>query len=87
MRVWKYHIAIQGDPVVIPLPLGARPLSLQMQQGLPCVWVKVDPTMPLVDRSFQWIGTGHDFDQEATIDYVGTLQVSDAFVFHLFEVH
>jgi hypothetical protein len=51
------------------------------------MWVKVNPGPPYVERSFRWVGTGHDFDEEATIDYVGTVQTDGgAFVYHLFEV-
>lgn len=86
MRIWKYKFPIQFDPIDAETPIDFYPLSLQMQGDLPCLWAKVNPDMPKALRRFQWIATGHEFDDEATRDYVGTIQVG-LFVFHLFEVH
>ena len=88
MRVWKYGVPIQSEPHVFSMPLGAVPLAVQVQDGDPVMWVKVNPGPPYVNRRFRWVGTGHDFDDEAMIDYVGTVQmVGGALIFHLFEIH
>jgi len=42
----------------------------------------VDPNMALVERKFEVVGTGHDFNGGI---YIGTAQV-DWMVFHGFEV-
>ena len=88
MRIWKYGVPIQGEPIELSMPLGAVPLHLDVQRGEPCLWVNVRLLEPWTLRRFQWVGTGHDFDDEATIDHVGTIQIDGGrCVWHLFEIH
>lgn len=87
MRTWKYGVPIQAEPHVFSMPIGAVPLTVQMQCGEPCLWVKVNPVGPSVERRFRWVGTGHEFDDDAIVGYVGTVQTDGgAFVWHLWEV-
>jgi hypothetical protein len=88
MRIWKYGIPIQGEPIEVSMPIGAVTLHLAIQHGEPRLWVKTRPHGPSVIRRFRWIGTGHDFDEGDVIDHVGTIQTDDGrHVWHLFEVH
>lgn len=40
--VYKYPLDIQ-DEVVIMMPKCARVLSVQVQNGRPCLWAAIDP--------------------------------------------
>jgi hypothetical protein len=70
---------------VIDMPLGAKILTLQMQDGLPTLWAAVDPLQPTEPRCFAIVGTGQPMPKNSG-SYVGTWQ-SAIYVFHLFEVH
>jgi hypothetical protein len=93
MVVWKYPIGLV--PIVelmIPTPpddLGADPeiLSVQLQGGEPVLWALVDPTLPQAPHRFVWLPTGGPPVHEDMLgEYVGTIQLPDGLVFHLFEL-
>lgn len=80
--VWKFHVPVQ-DSVLRAMPTGAEVLCVQLQKGQPCVWALVDEQAPVVQREFNWRGTGHPMGNAGR--YVGTVQLADgALVFHLF---
>ena len=87
--IFKYQLHT-ADSTTLQLPIGARPLCIQVQGGNPCLWVKHDDPEGVeewVDRTFVTIGTGHPIPDEHYDDkYIGTYQLLDgALVFHLFE--
>lgn len=85
LTVWKYNIEQVGDPFLLELPKGARPLSVQVQEGVPRMWALVDPSQSHVQRQFQVTGAGLVVPDGAT--YIGTFQtVQGRFVWHLFEI-
>lgn len=82
-RIWKQHVPI-ADSLTIEMPQGAQILCVQIQSGLPVIWMRVEETAPKVDRALRWRGTGHQADDVGA--YVGTIQSDDgALVFHLFD--
>lgn len=84
MTIWKYQFAVE-DEVVLRMPRGATVLSVQTQDGRPCLWALVDPQKPTVDRRFELYGTGHPV-QGLVGKHVGTFQMhGGALVFHMFE--
>lgn len=70
---------------IVLMPDGAEILSLQMQDGDPRLWAKVDPDRPQVARHFEWYGTGHPISDNPGA-YVGTIQARIGLVFHVFEI-
>jgi|WetSurSiteA1Bulk_404760.scaffolds.fasta_scaffold00380_7 hypothetical protein len=84
--VWKYEIPIDNYFVLI-LPKGTKPLSVQTQRGVLCLWCLVDlSSLESEERIFRLAGTGHPINDE-NIAYVGTFQAEDGyFIGHLFEV-
>lgn len=84
--IYKYGFPI-SDLVHIPMPLGAKVLTVQMQDDGPQIWALVDSDAPKVIRSFRVYGTGHPLGHHGP--YVGTWQmnrgISAPLVFHLFE--
>lgn len=57
-RVYKYELEIE-DAQRLRLPSGARPLSVQTQNEVLCLWALVDITAPDVDRWVYVVGTGN----------------------------
>lgn len=80
--IHKYQLAIRDTE--INLPCGAKPLCIQMQNGLPCLWAIVDPSA--IEESVKVIcrGTGHEFQGNEDY-YLGTVQESGgALIWHFF---
>jgi len=85
MTIWKFDVPVQ-DELTVPMPDGAKVLTVQMQGGQPCVWALVDPDRPVRGRQFAWRGTGHETDSLAPLMYVGTVQMMNgSLIFHLFD--
>lgn len=81
--IWKFPIDLsQGPRVAIDMPMDAKILTLQVQNGVPCLWALVDPSAPIETKPFVVVGTGHEKPIHATA-YVGTWQ-DGPFVWHLF---
>ena len=85
--IWKYTLSIGGRETHM-MPSGAQALTVQMQDGAPCVWALVDPNAPKAARTFYIFGTGHGIDMPDELRYIGTFQPNEGgspLVFHLFE--
>lgn len=85
--VYKYPFSI-SQAFDIPLPRGAKVLSVQLQDGRPTLWAMVDTARELCLRQFLVFGTGTfipDVAIEYGLNFVSTLQYQE-FVWHLFEV-
>jgi len=83
--IWKFPFAVEGE-VVLRMPKGARALSVQTQNEVPCVWALVESTAAVEPRRFRIFGTGQRIEGQSLV-FVGTFQqLSGTLVFHLFEV-
>jgi len=85
--IWKYTVPAihRSGHSCLPMPRGAKVLSVQVQGTAPVLWAMVDPDAPKEERFFQIVGTGWDFDPTG-FDFVGTFQCDGGgLVFHLFE--
>jgi len=74
--IWKYRLP-GGPKVTIGMPRGAVVLTVQVQDGEPMLWVKVDPKGKPVKRFFRVFGTGHTISDDK-LEYVGTFQMQTA---------
>lgn len=79
-RVYKYPLLMK-DVQRVQLPLEAEILSAQMQNGVLCLWAKVQIGVPdKVQRI--WIrGTGHGIEDE--VKFIDTVQ-DNGLVWHIF---
>lgn len=87
MIIYKYPLI--GRTLNLPLPHGAQPLSVQINQGQPQLWVLQDPqATPIVVRRFFIVGTGQDFPP-GNCKHIDTFQINNhewgTLVFHAFE--
>ena len=86
--IYKYPLD-EVDRQTISMPKGAEILSLQVQNGTPCIWALVNKGADMEDRTFVMIGTGHPIMDElySGAEYIGTAIVfNDTLVWHVFEL-
>lgn len=79
--VWKFDLQPE---CTLKVPKGAKCLTVQMQSGVPFLWMLVDPEAPIENRRFVVLGIGHEGEVDYS-GYVGTWQAG-SLVWHLFEV-
>jgi hypothetical protein len=59
-----------------------RVLDVQVQNGLPTMWVLVDPYASQTIYKFRIYGTGHDVENKIG-NYIATIQLGE-YVWHIF---
>ena len=80
--IWKYPLEI-ADEQTLQIPDGAQLLTVQSQDGAPCLWALVDPEAETKLCVLQVFGTGNPVQDEGV--YLGTFQVlQERFVGHVF---
>lgn len=88
--IWKFEISEITDRFSIDMPSDAEILTVQVQNGNPCIWAIVESEHTEDRRYFEIIGTGHPFkeDRDEIVErkYIGTFQLyGGGIIFHLFE--
>jgi len=60
-------------------------LDVQVQNGVPCLWVQVDTDQPKCKQGIIIHGTGHPLNEHIG-EYIGTVQLDleDVLVLHVF---
>lgn len=87
--VWKYALPLSLLPearLAIDMPVGARPLTVQVQHGQPMLWALCDPNPSRWKlRTFLIVATGEDRTDLAEAEYVASYQVlGGQLVYHVF---
>ena len=84
--VYKYPLQLV-EKQEISLPDNHQILDIQLQNGVPCMWVllDVDDLQPSKSHTFyiSIFGTGHKFDAKQ-LNFIKTLQFNSGLVFHFF---
>lgn len=74
----------------IDMPEQAEILSIQLQNGVPCIWAMVSPDFPKEKRAIRMIGTGHEVNPCEPLQFIDTIQFYPdpwtCIVFHFFEI-
>jgi len=78
--IWKVAL----DEGQIELPEGSELLTVGVQDGEPMVWALVETDNPPETIDLTIVGTGHALPAQAG-RYVGTFQLPEDMVFHVFE--
>lgn len=79
--IWKVAIDIK-----VSVPEHAEILTMQIQKGVPYIWLLVDPDNDYENRLFFIVGTGHLHDNLSKKNYIGTYQeLNGQFIWHVFE--
>jgi hypothetical protein len=85
MTIHKFPLIV-ADRQTIAMPPAAVILTVQVQRGIPCVWVMLNPDEVRVPRTIMIHGTGHEF-AGTLYRHIGTFQLDGgSLVFHAFEV-
>ena len=80
--IYKYKLEFQPIQIV-KLPL-KRVLTVQLQNGTPCLWALVDIDAPEIPLTIRMAGTGtHDAHDSDKLLFINTVQYG-AFVLHWF---
>lgn len=84
MTIRKYQLEVT-DEQEIELPNTHRLLSVQEQNGTPCLWALVDPDAASMKRMLRIFGTGQPIKEYPNADFLGTFQLHGGrLVFHVF---
>ena len=84
--IYKFELDVI-DNQAVSLPGGAEILSIQEQNGKPCMWAKIDTDAPYETRQFATVGTGNPIPFDESNPFIATYQLQDgALVFHVFEI-
>lgn len=80
--VWK--VELEAHTTSIDLVEGIKPLCVQIQNKIPCLWVEVDNEKPNREYQIVIIGTGHPIPP-GHWTYIGTFQIIiNGLVFHVY---
>ena len=84
--IWKYELAV-GDVQEVKMPSKHEVLTVAMQNGVPCIWVKVEEGSEPVLVKIHTYGTGHPImDTIFDGEYIGSYMLQgEALVFHVFQ--
>ena len=84
MIIYKYHFKL-GDTVEIEMPLASQILSVQIQNGMYCLWALIDQEITtVVKRKLAIRGTGNPI-KGSLGRYIATIQ-NGLFVWHVFDL-
>ena len=84
--IWKYPLEFE-DVQTIQMPIGAEILTVQIQDGKPCLWAEVDADdkVSAEPRFIQIFGTGqYNMGMSWDRKYIATFQIMKL-VYHVFE--
>ena len=84
-RIYKYELSDKGRQE-IELPWYSQILSVQMQNGTPCIWVLLNPDDKTYPQLFEIYGTGHEIKKSEFKHYIGSWQDGPT-VWHLFKTY
>jgi hypothetical protein len=84
--IWEFPFENMGM-LGIDMPVGAEILTVQVQDGVPCIWAMVDPGQEKENRIIVVHGTGHPVQQAEEKKYIGTYQEwNGSLIWHVFEL-
>ena len=85
--IWKQMITLQHEQI-IEIPEESQLISADVQMGMIVVWFKVpDTTAPKVPVKIFVIGTGEECSYAEHSNFVGTVQLPEEYVYHIFVRH
>jgi len=83
--IYKYPLRIQGHQI-LELPKDqAQILHVGEQNGSITVWAIINTEQEEMESHNVWIyGTGHDIEDAEKLKHLGTVQMRDGLVWHVF---
>ncbi len=86
MRVFKYPvIPLSSREIYVTAPEYARPLSIEVQNGEPVMYMAVEENQLEVSHRILCVGTGHEFPVPPVLKFIGTAVLAEGrLVLHYF---
>ena len=83
--IWKFELE-DTDEQTIEAPDNSKVLTVQVQHGITCLWMLVDPNTPVRKYGVRIFGTGHPVNISGDDwVYAGTYQLHNGlFIGHVF---
>lgn len=87
MNIFKYALKINYQNI-IEMPIGAKCLCVKLQNDEPMIWAIVNESSEKEEHFFEFLATGQQFENDCSSrrEYIGTIQLNNGLVFHLFEI-
>ncbi len=85
-QILKYPLLV-ADVQEIEMHMVREFLDVQVQYGVPCLWVRANTTSPKEKVTIRTFGTGHDAFGPSESEYLGTYQLElegGRVVFHVY---
>jgi hypothetical protein len=84
--IWKFKLQTTDEQELL-MPEGSEILTVQIQDGEPCLWAMIENTESKPEkRLIEIFGTGNPINSHGPREYIGTYQLGGgALVFHVFE--
>jgi len=83
MKIFKYPLEVT-DTQLINLPVGAKCISVQVQNSQICLWCHVDTSQNIREAEINFYGTGHNTPDWLKMGkHLGTVQLN-GYVWHIF---
>lgn len=80
--IWKYQLEVERRQIVY-MPVGAKIVSLGVQNEYPVMWVSVDTDAEPKARIFTLVTTGERYEPQQAV--VGTVTIREWFVAHILD--
>lgn len=83
-KIFKYRFSIDSLQE-LTIPSGYQILSVQVQNGFPCIWALVEESNPSETLRIKTFGTGEIIPNADDLIYIGNIQFDKInFVGHVF---
>jgi len=86
MKVYKYSLGADPrikEPLIVFMPEGSRQLRVEYQGSEICIWAEVDPTSPMLQRTYILVPTGAEIHP---LWLYQTTLFEGPFVWHLYRI-
>lgn len=86
MKIFERELKL-ADLQVLTVPWNSKMLTVQVQNGVPCIWYESDPNNSLTDIKIAIYATGQDMpDIKQT--YIATFQMEESKkIYHVYLIH
>ena len=83
-RIFKYQLSLSAEINIVRGPI-IRPLTIEMQNGAPCLWAVVETCLPDMEFEVTCVMTGQEMPDVSPGDYLNTTLLEDGqLVLHWF---
>ena len=83
--IYKYQLTPTMERIFLSVPGGMKFLHAGEQDGALTVWSIVNTESPSQDVWIRVYGTGWPIESPWTLTHIGTVQMTDGLVWHVFE--